>query len=175
MNNITQQISQWIENEDCFCDLILTPDGNLCFDENMETCADWFALYCNGQICIRPSGNLYCFGSLPDSYMIFPIHVEDTAISSVKDCGCFVSSNFPDLDTDISAFAIFQYGDVIGSYTADTTHSDKILFRMDANTPQNKDQAVRVFFTQLNHYNPWLCKNIEAWLRGHGASWKGDE
>lgn len=172
--DIIRKVSNWIEQEDRFCDLILTPDGDLFFDENLEACADWFMLYHNGWVCIRPSGHLYCLGALPCCCEIFPVHVEDTVIQPDNDGGCVLRSNFPDLDFDISTFTVFQYGEMLGSYTADTTYSEKILFRMSVNTPQNRDLAIKVFLTQLNHYNPKLCKRIEAWLKGHGTSWKGD-
>lgn len=173
-NFVERKFTQWVEKEEKFLELILTPDGNLYFDEELESCADWFMLYQDGRICIRPSGNLYCLGALPCSGEKLPICIGGFVISSVNDDACVLISGFPDLDFEGSAFAVFQYGEMIGSYTADTTYSDQILFRMSANTPRNKDGAIKVFFTQLNHYNPKLCKKIEAWLKGHGVSWKGE-
>ena len=107
-SNITQKVSNWIEQEERFCDLILTPNGDLFFDEDLDTSADWFMLYQNGWVCIRPSGHLYCLGTLPCSCEIFPIHVEDTVIYPDNDGDCIVCSNFPALDCDISVFAVFS-------------------------------------------------------------------
>lgn len=174
MNNITQQVTQWIKKDERFCDLILTPDGNLYFDQNHEACADWFMVYHNGRICIRPSGNRYCLGALPHSCVTFPVHLGMTEIWPHDDDCCILRSDFPALDFDVSAFAVFQCGDLVGMYTADTMLSPRIYFKVEVNTPKNKDGCIAGFFAQLERHSPEIRKKVEAWLCGHGASWKGE-
>ena len=164
VNNITTKVSHWIEQEEKLCELILTPDGNLFVDANFEFCADWFLIFYDGNVCLRPHDSLWCFGSRPDSCTLFPIYVGESTIYANDESDCVLHSDHPVLDCDLTAFAVFRYGDMLGMYTADTTLSRRIHFRAMVSTPANKDYVLEAFFEQLARPKPELAKAAANWF-----------
>lgn len=164
-NNITNKVSHWIEQEEKLCKLILTPDGHLFIDSNLESRAEWFLLYHDGDIYIRPHGSLCFFGSLPDSCITFPIYVGESTIFANDENDCVLHSDNPVLDCEVSAFAVFRYGDMLGMYTADTTLSRRIHFRAMVNTTKNREYVLGVFFQQLSRHKPEFSKTTGDWFR----------
>lgn len=164
-NNITSKVSHWIEQEEKLCELILTPDGHLFIDSNQESYADWFLVYYNGNLCLRPHDSLLCFGSRPGSCATFPIYVGESTLYANNESDCILYSDNPVLDCDVSAFAVFRYGDMLGMYTADTTLSRRIHFRAMVSTPANKDYVLEAFFEQLTRHKPELVKITADWFR----------
>lgn len=171
--NIAQKVINWLKKEEKFCDFILTPDGNLFADPEFETPADWFAVYYNGHVCIRPNGNLFCLGALPGSCITFPIYMGESTVYANSDSQCVIRGEDPVLSDDSSAFAVFQFGSLVGMYTADAMFSRRIYFRLEASTPEAKKQCMEGFFQQLDRHDPQMRKRLESWLNSRGASWKG--
>lgn len=172
-HNIAQKVSHWLKTEERFCDLILTPDGNLYADPGFETKADWFGVYYNGNVCIRPNGNLFCLGALPGSCTIFPIYVGEIAVYDNNN-QCVLIGEDPVLEEETSVFAVFQYGDLVGMYTADTMFSQRIYFKVENSTPENRANCIEGFFEQLERHDPQMRKRLESWLSCQGSSREED-
>lgn len=170
-NPVTQKVIRWLERDEKFCDLILTPDGHLFADPHFEERADWFAIYYDGNICVRPD-NLFCLGALPRSCITFPIYVGECAVYSNGDSQFVLRGEDPILGDDSSVFAVFRFGNLLGMYTADAMFSHRIYFKVEANTPENRCRNIEGFFQQMDRHDPEIRKRVEAWLVGQGNSWK---
>lgn len=162
--NTCHYLYDCISNREQFYELVLTQDGSLFIDSALKKCSDSFCIYYNGNVCCMQGGHPYCIGDLPEDYLILPTIVGETSYHNIEDCGCFLHSKQPVLESGTSVFAVFRYQDTLALYMADSMVSKGIFFSVTEYTPEEEVFYTNLFHRMLCRHDPEVAEKVASWL-----------